>query len=53
MRFDKIATPISAEEPCGPDLDEEGDDAYLNYVLSAAGRIREHVVEIEIGRAHV
>lgn len=41
MRFDKIATPISAEEPCGPDLDEEGDDAYLNYVLSAAGRIPE------------
>ena len=41
MRFSDIAAPISADDPCGPDLDEEGDDAYLNYVLSAAGRIPE------------
>lgn len=41
MRFDTITEPVSAEDPCGPDLDEEGDDSYLNYVLSAAGRIPE------------
>jgi type VI secretion system protein ImpA len=41
MRFDDITAPISEADPCGPDLDEEGDDAYLNYVLSAAGRIPE------------
>lgn len=33
MRHDKILTPISEAEPCGPDLDEVGDDAYLNYML--------------------
>ncbi|WP_274627898.1 ImpA family type VI secretion system protein [Arvimicrobium flavum] len=41
MRFDDIAEAISEADPCGPDLDEEGDEAYLNYVLSAAGRIPE------------
>ena len=25
MRYDKLLEPLSDEEPCGPDLDEEGD----------------------------
>lgn len=33
MRHDNLLTPISEAEPCGPDLDEVGDDAYLNYML--------------------
>lgn len=33
MRHDGLLTPISEAEPCGPDLDEVGDDAYLNYML--------------------
>jgi type VI secretion system protein ImpA len=33
MRHDALLTPISEAEPCGPDLDEVGDDAYLNYML--------------------
>lgn len=41
MRYDWLFEPISEEAPCGPDLDEEGDEAYLNYVLSAPGRIPE------------
>lgn len=39
MRFDNLMTPVTDDDPCGSDLDEDGDEAYLNYVLSAAGRI--------------
>jgi type VI secretion system protein ImpA len=41
MRYDWLLEPISEQEPCGPDLDEIGDDKYLNYVLPAANRIPE------------
>lgn len=41
MRYDWLLEPISEAEPCGPDLDEVGDDAYLNYVLAVSGRIPE------------
>jgi type VI secretion system protein ImpA len=41
MRYDWLLEPISEQEPCGPDLDEVGDDKYLNYVLPAANRIPE------------
>jgi type VI secretion system protein ImpA len=39
MRYDWLLEPISAEAPCGPDLDEIGDEKYLNYVLPVASRI--------------
>ena len=39
MRYDWLLEPISAEAPCGPDLDEIGDERYLNYVLPVASRI--------------
>jgi type VI secretion system protein ImpA len=29
-----LAKPISSEDPCGPDLDSEGDLAYLNFFAS-------------------
>jgi type VI secretion system protein ImpA len=41
MRYDWLFEPISEAEPCGPDLDETGDDGYLNYVLAVSGRIPE------------
>lgn len=41
MRFDYLLTPVAEDDPCGPDLDEGGDEAYLNYVLAAGGRIPE------------
>lgn len=41
MRYDWLLEPISDQEPCGPDLDDLGDDNYLNYVLPVAGRIPE------------
>lgn len=39
MRFDSLLTPVAEGDPCGPDLDEAGDEAYLNYVLAAGGRV--------------
>ena len=39
MRYDWLLEPISGDAPCGPDLDEVGDEKYLNYVLPVASRI--------------
>src|SRR5262245_51699467 len=41
MRYDRLLEPVSEAEPCGPDLDEAGDDEYLNYVLAVSSRIPE------------
>ncbi|MBM7068830.1 ImpA family type VI secretion system protein [Actibacterium sp. 188UL27-1] len=41
MRFDPLLEPISDDHPCGPDLDAEGDDAYLDYYYEALARIPE------------
>ena len=41
MRFDPLLDPISDDQPCGPDLDAEGDDAYLDYYYEALARIPE------------
>lgn len=39
MNLDTLLDPIDAQAPCGPDLDEIGDDEYLNYVLSVEDRL--------------
>ncbi|WP_394887181.1 ImpA family type VI secretion system protein [Mesorhizobium sp. AaZ16] len=41
MRYDRLLEPVTEQEPCGPDLDEIGDEKYLNYVLPAASRVPE------------
>jgi len=41
MRYDWLFEPVSEAEPCGPDLDDVGDDKYLNYVLAVSSRIPE------------
>jgi type VI secretion system protein ImpA len=41
MRYDRLLEPVSEAEPCGPDLDEAGDDQYLNYVLAVSSRLPE------------
>ena len=41
MRYDWLLEPIAEGTPCGPDLDEIGDERYLGYVLPVAGRIPE------------
>lgn len=49
MRYDFLLEPVSEEMPCGPDLDETGDEAYLNYVLPAADRLPERFFDRETG----
>ncbi|MGI9357587.1 MAG: ImpA family type VI secretion system protein, partial [Rhizobiaceae bacterium] len=39
MRFEKLREPISKDQPCGPDLDEEGDEDYINYIFAAEERL--------------
>ena len=47
MRYDWLLEPISEEAPCGPDLDDEGDEKYLNYVLAVPGRIPEQYYKLD------
>jgi type VI secretion system protein ImpA len=35
--FNSLTVPLSAEDPCGPDLDFAGDDGYLNFLAHAEG----------------
>ncbi|HTM76621.1 MAG TPA: type VI secretion system ImpA family N-terminal domain-containing protein [Devosia sp.] len=39
MRFDFLSEPISADAPCGPDLEESGASDYSNYLVLAASRL--------------
>lgn len=39
MRFDDLSKPVSDDKPAGPDLDEEMDPDYMNYVLVAPDRL--------------
>lgn len=50
MRYDWLLEPLSEAEPCGPDLDEVGDDKYLNYVLAVPGRIPERFIRSDTGK---
>jgi type VI secretion system protein ImpA len=47
MRFDYLSEPVSSESPAGPDLDEEADSDYLNYVLAADGRMPERYFTVD------
>ena len=50
MRYDWLLEPISEAEPCGPDLDDVGDEKYLNYVLAVTGRIPDRYYRQDTGR---
>ncbi|MEL6679486.1 MAG: type VI secretion system ImpA family N-terminal domain-containing protein [Pseudomonadota bacterium] len=41
MSLDWLADPISAEEPCGPDLDATDDDDFVDYYFEAEARMPE------------
>ena len=41
--------PVSESEPCGPDLDEFGDNKYLNYMLGADNRMPSRYLDSETG----
>lgn len=49
MRLDHLLTPVSEAEPCGPDLDELGDDDYLNYMLGTDNRLPQRFLDSETG----
>jgi type VI secretion system protein ImpA len=49
MRFDSLINPVSESEPCGPDLDEIGDDQYLNYMMGADNRLPSRYLDAETG----
>jgi len=49
MRFDSLLNPVSESEPCGPDLDEIGDNQYLNYLLGADNRMPTRYLDSETG----
>jgi type VI secretion system protein ImpA len=37
--YSAVKSPFSDDLPCGPDLEAEGDDDFLNYVAAAEGRL--------------
>jgi type VI secretion system protein ImpA len=39
MRHENLLKPVSEAEPCGPDLDEIGDDKFLNYMMQAENKL--------------
>lgn len=49
MRYDKLLEPLSDEEPCGPDLDEEGDDDFINYTFGAEDRLPTRFFDADTG----
>ena len=49
MRYDKLLEPLSDEEPCGPDLDEEGDDDFINYTFGAEDRLPTRFFDADSG----
>ena len=45
MSYETITDPISDDLPCGPDLEEFGDDAYIDYYYEALARIPERFLQ--------
>ena len=37
--LDDALPPISADDPCGPDLDLEGDADFMNYMAATEGKL--------------
>lgn len=37
--FDALAEPLADDDPCGSDLDLDGDDDFLNYLAAAEGEL--------------
>ncbi|WP_116085631.1 ImpA family type VI secretion system protein [Tropicimonas sp. IMCC34011] len=45
MDHEKLLEPISDDQPCGPDMEEEGDDAFIDYYYEALARIPERFLQ--------
>lgn len=50
MDLDGLLSPINNEAPCGPDLDDSGDNDYFSYTMAAESRLPERFVNVETGR---
>ncbi|WP_042777575.1 ImpA family type VI secretion system protein [Sinorhizobium fredii] len=50
MELDDLLAPINEQSPCGPDLDDCGDNDYLSYTMAAESRLPERFVDFETGR---
>ena len=42
-----LVKPVSGEDPCGPDLDSEGDPDYLNFFASAESLLPKSYFEVK------
>ena len=49
MRYDFLLEPVADDAPCGPDLEAEGDDAFLDYYYDALARFPERFVDTTTG----
>ena len=45
-----LCVPISEADPCGPDLDSEGDEDYLNFFAAAEGLLPTSFFSLEDGK---
>lgn len=41
MKLDWLTDPITPDDPCGPDLEQAGDEAFLDYYYEAESRLPE------------
>lgn len=49
MRYDFLLEPVADDAPCGPDLEAEGDDAFMDYYYDALARFPERFVDTTTG----
>lgn len=49
MRYEHLLDAISEDQPCGPDMEMEGDDAFIDYYYEAQARIPERFVSMATG----
>ncbi len=49
MRFDPLFEPISDDAPCGPDLEADGDDGFVDYYYEAMARLPERYIDTTTG----
>nr|WP_321455752.1 type VI secretion system ImpA family N-terminal domain-containing protein [uncultured Cohaesibacter sp.] len=46
MEFEYLLAPITDEKPCGPDLEEAGDEDFFTCVMGADGRLPEKYYDV-------
>lgn len=49
MRYETLLEPISDDAPCGPDLEAEGDDDFIDYYYEALANLPTRFVDLTSG----